>query len=567
MLPVDEMQLEPPAALDAETDATYATGRLLVKFRDLPEAAVRNAAAAENTALAGEIPGIGVRVLQLPPQASEMAALRAFRQRPDVVFAEIDERRAASLVPNDTYYPTSWHLPRISAPQAWDATTGSNNIVIAILDTGCDPAHPDLAAKYVPGWNFFDNNADSSDVHGHGTSVAGAAAAQSNNGAGVAAPAWGCRIMPVRVSDLDGYANASTVANALVWAADHGARVANVSYAFNTSTTVASAAQYFQSRGGVVTMSAGNSGIFVTNGDNPYILTISATDSSDLLASWSTRGNFLDLAAPGVSIRTTLRNAGYGSGSGTSFSAPIVAGVAALALSVNPGLSDADVQQVLKSAADDLGPAGWDSDYGWGRLNAAAAVQLAAGFTGDVTAPSVSFAAPAAGATVSGVVAVQVNAADDVGVASVSLYVDGVLFAADTAAPFAFNWGSSRVGNGAHVLRAVASDAAGNTAAAEQSINVSNFVDTTAPTVAITAPADGAQIGNSVSVTVNAADNVGVSRVELWVDGVLKATSTRAPYSTSWNSRRASRGAHALECRAYDAAGNMGRSATVTVYK
>src|SRR5262249_17298102 len=153
----------------------------------------------------------------------------------------------------DTYYPNEWHLPIIQAPQAWDITTGSTNIIVAILDTGVDGTHPDLAGKLVAGWNFYDTNSDTSDLNGHGPAVAGTAVAASDNTLGVAGVAWDCMIMPIRVSDSNGLAMTSTFATALTWAADNGARVANISFTVSTSPTVASAAQYFQSKGGVVT--------------------------------------------------------------------------------------------------------------------------------------------------------------------------------------------------------------------------------------------------------------------------------------------------------------------------
>src|SRR5207245_1364569 len=109
---------------------------------------------------------------------------------PNIEFAQPDFIYAAALVPNDTYYSMAWHLPKIQAPQAWDITTGTTNVTIAILDTGVDGTHPDLSAKMVPGWNFYDNNSNTADVVGHGTLVAGGAAAMSNNGIGVASPAW-----------------------------------------------------------------------------------------------------------------------------------------------------------------------------------------------------------------------------------------------------------------------------------------------------------------------------------------------------------------------------------------
>lgn len=520
---------------------------------------------------AAEIPQLGVTVMELPATASEMAQVRALRQEPEVEFAELDRVYApADLLPNDYWYFGQWHLPKIAAPVAWPVTTGSSSVVIAICDTGIDSAHPDLASKLVPGWNVFGNNADLTDQTGHGTSVAGAAAAASNNSVGVASPAWGCPIMPIRVSNSTGMATSSTIASGILWAADHGARVVNVSYyGVNNDATVTSAAQYLQSRGGVMTAAAGNDGQYYSAPDNPYILAVGATGSNDVLASFSTRGNFLDLTAPGAGIYTTTRGGGYGSATGTSFSAPLAAGVAALVMSARPTLTPGQVQDVLKQSANDLGTTGWDSSYGWGRINAAQAVALAATFGPDTTQPTVSFSAPAAGASVSGTVNVQLSATDNVGVTSAMLFVDGVYFAT-ASAPYSISWNTATVANGQHTLLATASDAAGNTATAQRNVTVNNsMADTVPPTIAITSPTDQWIVSGSrtnLQVRVNVSDNVGVSRVELYIDGVLRSVSTVTPFTTAWNTRTTPSGAHVLRCRAYDAAGNMGLSQQITVY-
>src|SRR5262249_34365271 len=150
----------------------------------------------------------------------------------------------------------------IAGPTAWCTGTGSSNVIIAICDTGCDPNHPDLVSKYVPGWNFYDSNPNTSDVYGHGTAVAGTPAAASKKGAGGGSVAWGCMIMPLRVSAPDGSATYSAIASAITYAADHGARVANVSYLVSDSSTIGSAGQYLQSKGGVLAVAAGNYSTF-----------------------------------------------------------------------------------------------------------------------------------------------------------------------------------------------------------------------------------------------------------------------------------------------------------------
>ena len=550
----------------------FVPGRVLVKFREhiMPDHA-RNIIAALGARDADEIHGLGIHILDLPEQADEGGFAQAMAQRPEVEFAELDKMVApAEMTPNDPWYVDQWHLKKIGAPAAWSTTTGSANVIIAILDTGVDGTHPDLAPNMVAGWNIYNNTPDASDVTGHGTSVAGTAAAASNNNNGVASVTWGCRIMPIRISDSTGYAPYSNMAKGLTWAADHGARVANLSYGGTNSSTVASAAQYFQSKGGVVTISAGNDGSFDPSPDNPYALTVNATDSNDLLALMSSTGNNIDLSAPGVTIRTTERGGGYRAVGGTSFSAPVVAGVAALVISVNPGLTASRVQDIVKQSADDLGTAGWDSGYGWGRVNAARAVALAGGGTVDSTSPSVSITSPTGGAVVSGSVTVGVSATDNVSVVSVSLAIDGSMGGTDSSSPYTFQWDTTTVTNGAHTLTATATDAAGNSTGYSMTVTVSNSAppaDLTPPTDTITSPLDGATLPTNASIYVNAADNVGVVRNELYVDGVLVSSSTSAPFTTKWNTRKAKAGAHVLQCKAYDAAGNVGLSQLVNVKK
>ncbi len=546
-------------------------GRILVQFQPQVSGAEANSlVAAAGGRVVEALDRIGVRVVALPAGANETAFARAFGQRPEVAFAEVDRLLPPGAVtPNDPYYANQWHLGRIEAPAAWSTTTGHTSVTIAILDTGVDPNHEDLSSKLVAGWNFYDNNSNTSDVYGHGTKVAGTAAAASNNGVGVASVAWNCWIMPIRISQPDGWATYSAMANGLTWAADRGARVANISYAASNSSTVRSAAQYFYNKGGVVTMSAGNNSYFDPSADNPYVLTVSGSDPNDNLYSWSNTGNNVDLAAPGCVGATTGNGGGYYTACGTSFSAPLVAGVAALVLSVKPSASGAELTDILKQSADDRGASGWDPSFGWGRVNAARAVSMAGGTPGDTQAPSVSFLAPAPGATVSGTITIDIAASDNVGVASVAVAVDGVTLETDSTSPYSFSWNTANVANGVHTLTATAGDAAGNTSTATITVTVNNVSasDTTPPTIAIISPASGSRVSGNVSVLVNTSDNVRVVKVELYVDGMLTATSTTAPFTTKWNTRKATAGPHTLLSKAYDAAGNVGLSPAVSVTK
>lgn len=559
-------QAAPPAKA-----GQWAAGRILVQAKagysgaDL-EAALNTQGARSK----GRIAGLGVQVVEVPAGAED-AMVRQLSRHPGVKFAEKDMRIPPQFAPNDTYFGSEWHLGKIQAPAAWDSYQGAG-VTVAILDSGVDAAHPDLAAQMAPGWNVVSNSGDTADINGHGTAVAGTAAAATNNAAGVASVAWGAKLMPVRITnDSTGYAYWSDIANGLTWAADHGAKVANVSYAVTGSATVESAAQYMQGKGGVVVVSAGNDGANSSYANSPYLITVSATDSADAKAGWSSYGNFLDVAAPGVGILTTTNGGGYGSWSGTSFSSPITAGVAALIMNANPALSPSQVDQVLKDSADKPSGANFDINYGYGRVNAASAVQLALNTPAlDAQAPSAAIASPGGGATVQGAVPVSVSASDNVGVAQVVLYAGSQQVAADSVAPYQFSWDSTLAADGGVALKAVAYDAAGNqgaSAAVTVTVdNVPNVADTTPPTVGFVTPSGGTKVSGTVAVQSTATDNVAVAGISFYVDNSLKATASSAALNYNWNTKNLKAGQHTLKVVAKDAAGNSG-SASILVTK
>lgn len=512
-------------------------------------------------------------------QANGPDVVARLAHHPHIEFAESDEILPPTLTVNDPYLGSAWHLTKVNAPAAWDESQGEG-VIIAILDSGVDGAHPDLASRMVPGWNFYDNNSNTSDVYGHGTKVAGAAAAISDNGIGVASVAGRARIMPIRITTLEGNASSSLYYSGVVYAADHGARVANVSFANvpNRSGAI-SAGHYLKDRGGLLIVAANNSGVLEPWAATTSMIPVSATGSSDVRASWSSYGAYVMLAAPGVGIWTTVRGGGYGAVSGTSFSSPVTAGVVALMMSANPDLSSTDIESLLFSTAVDLGTAGWDQYYGHGRVDAAAAVAAAISSVprGDTTPPTASITSPTSGSTVSGLVPVSVNASDNVGVTRVELLVNGTTVAVDSSAPFAFSWDSAGTANGTATLVARAFDAAGNqTNSSTVSVNVSNNVpvpvnDTTPPTVRIVNPVAGS-VSGAVTITVNASDNGGAAGISLsiYIDGALRASGTGSTLSTSWNTRprNVSAGNHTIRVVARDAAGNQSAAEViVTVVK
>jgi thermitase len=431
----------------------------------------------------GVIQQINVHIVELPAQASERAVAQMLGADQHINFAELDAALPAALDPNDPSYATAWHLPNIGAPAAWDYSTGEG-VTIAILDTGIDAAHPDLAANLVAGYNAYDNNSDTRDVHGHGTKAAGSAAMAGNNLIGGAGVSFKSKIMPVRVADENAYAYYSTMAMGLTWAADHGAKVANMSYwGVCSSSTISTAVG-----------SAGNSGGAVAWTANDAVTCVAATDSSDSRASFSSYGEFVDVAAPGVGIYTTTRGGGYGSVSGTSFSAPVTAAVYALMMAANRSATPSQLDSALFSTARDLGAAGKDPYYGYGRVDAAAAVAKIRGtasadttapsVSSDTFAPSVTISNPQSGSVVNGATMVSVSASDDQKVSKISLKINGKEVALSYGTTLSYSWdpytgkgkgrgqGNKSDSSGTYSISATATDAAGNSKTASVSVVV-----------------------------------------------------------------------------------------------
>jgi len=525
----------------------------------------------------GKVRGLEVHVVELPASANEEAVARALARNPHVKFAEVDTIVSASATTNDPILPQEWQITKIGASTAWNTSTGAG-IVVAVLDSGVQSNHPDLQANLVPGWNIYNNNNLTNDVNGHGTAVAGTIAAVGNDGIGVAGVAYRAKIMPVRISDSACNTTLSLIASGLTWAADHGADIANISYSnLYKSSTVISAANYLRNKGGETVVSANNNAINEGSANTTSMITVSATDQNDNLASFSSWGPMVDVAAPGVTVQTTLWNSGYGWGTGTSFSTPVVAGTVALIMSANPALTPDQIENVLFTTATNLGAAGYDYYFGWGRVNAAAAVVAAVSTTAqpaDTAPPTVAIASPTGG-TVSGTIPVSVSAADNVGVTKVELYVGGVLLATDTAAPWSFSWDTTKTANGTYAVNAKAYDAVGHiTSSASVNITVANgtstptnpaTADTTAPVAHVTYSSSSGK-KRSVTIQASATDNVGVKSLTLSIDGVVKATGNKSSLSYSWSTAYVASGSHLITVVAKDAAGNAG-SASVTMVK
>lgn len=305
--------------------------------------------------------------------------LQILRHTPGVRYAELDVAVHATWIPNDPLLGQQWALDTVGARDAWDSTLGTG-AVIAVVDTGVDSTHEDLAGMVDPGYDFVANDSDPRDEHGHGTHVSGIAAAIADNARGIAGIAPRAHIMPVRVLDSGGSGTMSNVSRGIVYAVDHGADVINLSLAGSSSTTMLrDAVNYAQSHGVLLACAAGNEGR--TRLDYPAALSactaVGATTSADTRASFSNRGTGLDLVAPGVGILSSVPGNRYESWSGTSMATPMVSGLAALLFA--RGLDRGHVLQTMQDTATDLGSRGYDTTYGYGRIDAAAALASTGG--------------------------------------------------------------------------------------------------------------------------------------------------------------------------------------------
>lgn len=279
------------------------------------------------------------------------------------------------ILPNDPHYDKQWALEKVDAPRAWNYATGEN-ILIAILDTGTDLDHPDLADKVRTDIDkdYINDDDEADDDEGHGTHVSGIAAATTNNGIGIAGLGWETMLLPIKVISADNEGDSVDLAEAIHYATDRGADVINMSLGGPEAcpAEVQEAANYAYAKGVVLVAAAGN------NGDNTedfpanctHVLGIAATNSTDNRSSYSNYGNHVSIAAPGSNIYSTQMGGGYGYKSGTSMSTPYAAGLAALLRARFPSYTPDQVASAILDNAEDLGATGWDEYYGCGRINA-----------------------------------------------------------------------------------------------------------------------------------------------------------------------------------------------------
>ena len=364
------------AAKQGDEDA-----RVLVKFKKDVKQEERDKAVKEKQAeKVDEVYGDDVWVVESKEGKKDKDLASDFSNDSRVLYAEPDvDLHLLISPPNDPRYGEQYALQRVNAVAGWSvypnsyATSGGPTI--AVIDTGIDRNHPDLAAKldtansrcfgtlcFLTGYE---------DDHGHGTHTAGTAAALTNNAVGVAGVAVNSRIMALKVCDAVGTCNTSSVASAINWAASHGAKVISMSLGGGGTTTMQTAVANAYNAGVTLVAAAGNDGNATLNYPAAYsqVVSVAATDANDARASFSNANADVEIAAPGVNVLSTVSGDSYTTMSGTSMSTPHVAGLAALLKGQNPSWTPAQIRARMNACSDDLGSPGWDSSFGNGRIN------------------------------------------------------------------------------------------------------------------------------------------------------------------------------------------------------
>ena len=408
----DELKVYKP---DLSPKKDYAPDELIVKFkRDASDSDIEKL-----NQLFGAVrlyKGRNARfdVLKLQQGSTVAETIEKYKKNPNVEYAEPNYIAHTLFVPNDPYYSYQWHLYNaqyggINAQNAWDISKGAG-VVVAVVDTGvayenyCDSKcyykASDLAGTaFVPGYDFVNNDDHPNDDNSHGTHVAGTIAQTTNNNVGVAGVAHNAKIMPVKVLDKSGSGFHSWIADGVKYAADNGAKVISLSLGGPSSNTMKDAIAYAHSKGVIIIAAAGNDGLggpaSYPAAYDDYVIAVAATRFDEARSYYSTTGSYVDISAPGGDTSVDQNGDGYGDGvlqqtfnpntqntgsfgywffQGTSMATPHVSGVAAL-LIANGVTNSSKVREAMEKTAEDKGNPGWDSEYGWGIVDAHAALQ------------------------------------------------------------------------------------------------------------------------------------------------------------------------------------------------
>lgn len=371
----------------AQSPKEFAPDEILVKFKEgTPKEIKEKVHRGFASQMKEKIEKLDVEVVKVPKDKVEEFVAK-FKGKAEVEYAEPNYVATTLELTNDPGIVNRWQWGMYkvraadSGSSAWNTSKSNSSVKVAILDTGIDQNHEDLTAKIVDNKNCTDS-LTVDDLYGHGTHVAGIAAAATNNSKGVAGLGYDASLMNVKVLGDNGSGYYSWIANCLVWAADNGAKVVNMSLGGPfSSKTLEAAVNYAWGKGAVIVAAAGNSG----NASPTYpayynnVIAVAATDVNDKKASWSSFGKWVDVAAPGIDIYSTFPNhtntigkTNYGYASGTSMATPHVAGLAALVWTTSYGTSNVSVRRQIEATADKI--AGTGKYWIYGRINALNAV-------------------------------------------------------------------------------------------------------------------------------------------------------------------------------------------------
>jgi subtilisin family serine protease len=333
-----------------------------------------------NAKIVSELPEIQAYLVRLEERDVSAKLYEAKAMPYAGLYVEPNYYVHAALTPNDPLWASQWGLPKVRADLAWDSELGKRSMVVAVVDTGIDYNHEDLAANYVTlGYDWVNHDPDPMDDNGHGTHVAGIIGAVTNNGVGVAGLAQ-VSIMAEKVLGNTGSGTIFDVAQGVIDATNKGARITNNSYGtYLYSDTMRAAFQYASSHGVLNVAAAGNDNrdqLFYPAAFGEFVIAVAGTDQDDARYTSSNYGDWIELSAPAVDIISTLPGDSYGSLTGTSMASAFVAGVAALVWSHFQVLSGDQVRQRLEETAVDLGVAGRDPFFGYGRVDVFSALSM-----------------------------------------------------------------------------------------------------------------------------------------------------------------------------------------------
>ncbi|EPD51260.1 hypothetical protein HMPREF1210_01858 [Paenisporosarcina sp. HGH0030] len=392
----EEIKVEPKiskfnieALFDDSKD--FYSNQLIVTFKASPTGSERKQILDSVNAKELSIQVNGKFALVSTPKSSDLSAVaKELLKHKQVEFVEPNYQLENTFRPKDPSYSKQWHLKKIHASSAWDQTKGRSGVIVAVIDEGVQTNHPDLKGKFVSPYNAVTGGTSfySGD---HATHVAGIIAASFNNsgGAGVAP---NIKIMPINVFTGDS-ASSYDVGEAIIYAADHHADIINLSLGGSYTYAMDYATQYAKAKDVLIIAAAGNERSYELSYPAALdgVIGVSATDSNDEITDFSNYGSYIDLAAPGEGIFSSLSGSKYGAMDGTSMAAPVVSGVAALVLSKNPLLTSDQLEKILTKSSVDLYHRGWDDFYGYGRVDAYRALQFTTSAISNLKLSSTKF--------------------------------------------------------------------------------------------------------------------------------------------------------------------------------